>query len=286
MIHGPIFIIGSERSGTTLLYNILTTHPDVCWFSAITDRFQSLPEIAFIHRIVDVPVLGPYIKRLILKATKGHHLIISPREGASIYYAHFTNDRRLTERDLVKSKEISFKKIISAHLQMTGKPRFLTKRPMNIQRIRLLNAMFPDAYFIHIIRDGRAAASSFFQTSWWRDHDFWWLGQQKRSGRSTKDPVALCALHWRNTVAEVLCNKALLKTRYKEIRYESFVQDVRGTVAAILNFCNLRQDKQYLESLPMSVPNMNYKWKELLTITQQKILIHTLQKTLIKLGYN
>src|SRR3989344_927871 len=199
MIHGQIFIIGSERSGTTLLYNILATHPDVCWFSAITDRFQSLPEIAFIHRIVDVPVLGPYIKRLILKATKGHHLIIS------------------------------------AHLQMTGKPRFLTKRPMNIQRIRLLNAMFPDAYFIHIIRDGRAAASSFFQTSWWRDHDFWWLGQQKRSGRSTKDPVALCALHWRNTVAEVLCNKALLKTRYKEIRYESFVQDVRGTVAAILN---------------------------------------------------
>ena len=33
---GVIFIIGSGRSGTTLLYNLLATHSDVAWFSVLS----------------------------------------------------------------------------------------------------------------------------------------------------------------------------------------------------------------------------------------------------------
>ena len=289
VINKPIFIVGSERSGTTFLYNMLAIHPDVCWFSAITDRFQSFPELSFIHRIVNIPILGVYIKKRIIKATKGHHLVISPREGAGIYNAHFINDRKLTELNMDKGKENSFKKIVQVHLQMTGKSRFLTKRPMNIQRIRLLNAMFPDAYFVHIIRDGRASANSFFQTSWWKDHDFWWLGQQQAQNHKRdphkRDPIELCALHWQHNVIEVLRNRTLLKNRYMEIRYESFVEDVWGTIASVLDFCHLRQEKKYIELLPECATNMNYKWKKYLSVNQQKTLTATLYPLLAKLGY-
>lgn len=284
VINKPIFIIGSERSGTTLLYNLLSVHPDVCWFSAITDRFQSFPELALIHRVVDIPILGQYLKRLIIKATKGRHLVISPREGAYIYNSHFLNNRRLTELDIDKNVAHSFKKIVKTHLQMTGKTRFLTKRPMNIQRIRLLRALFPDAYFIHIIRDGRASASSFFQTSWWKDHEFWWLGQ-KQTAEDRSNPIKLCALHWQHNVTEVLRHKKLLKSRYKEIRYESFIADVPGTVKAVLDFCHLKQEKSYLELLPKQVDNMNYKWKKYLSAAQQKTVTTTLYPLLTKLGY-
>ena len=41
-----------------------------------------------------------------------------------------------------------------------GRSRFVDKTLLNCFRVRLLNAIFPDAKFVHIIRDGRAVAFS------------------------------------------------------------------------------------------------------------------------------
>jgi Sulfotransferase family len=41
-----------------------------------------------------------------------------------------------------------------------GRSRFVNKNLQNSFRVRLLNSIIPDAKFIHIIRDGRAAAFS------------------------------------------------------------------------------------------------------------------------------
>jgi hypothetical protein len=34
----PIFILGAGHSGTTILYKMLSMHPDVAWFSQFSQR--------------------------------------------------------------------------------------------------------------------------------------------------------------------------------------------------------------------------------------------------------
>ena len=61
-IKKPIFIIGSGRSGTTILYRLLCLHPDLCWFSNYSNRFPYLPVLSSIQRLQDLPYFGGKIK--------------------------------------------------------------------------------------------------------------------------------------------------------------------------------------------------------------------------------
>src|SRR3972149_12072917 len=150
----PIFILGSGRSGTSILYNLLATHPDVCWFSNIVNSYPNHPELAIMNRITDVPLIRGYIKKSIIKSSSTS--FIYPSEGENIYtYCGFKDDQKMLEPtpDIKMDK---FKKIVALHLALTGKQRFLNKRTANTQRLGVIQALFPDAFYIHIIRDGRA----------------------------------------------------------------------------------------------------------------------------------
>jgi len=289
MINKPIFIIGTSRSGTTILYNFLAVHPDVCWFSTISNAFPHVPQLAVIYKLLDVPFFGTLLKLHIMKTSKESDMILGPHEGPTIYddLCGFTNARITTEHDKTDYLEKKLKAIIAEHLRATGRSRFLNKKPENIQRIRLLNAIFPNAYFVHIIRDGRAVANSLLKSYWWPDAELWWLNglRSKDWDAQGRDPIELCALHWRHNVQEVFRNKQLLRSRYIEVRYESLVQDVRGTISPILTFCGLRQDKKHLALLPSRLPNMNYKWRKDLSPKQQAIVCRVLHKQLVKLQY-
>ena len=280
----PIFIIGVARSGTTLLYNLVATHPELCWFSHLTDNHSEIKQLPILHRVLDVPIIGDRMKRRVID---GERFWLTPSEGVHIYreYCGFEHARKTTEDDLTAEMEESFKDIVTSHLRLTGRSRFVTKRPGNNQRIRVINKMFPDAYYVHIIRDGRAVASSLLSVGWWRDVDVWWFGQKAGKWEEMgKDPVELWALHWQRDIEEIRQNKHLFEDRYLELRYEDLVQDTRGTVGKITRFCGLNQTSfvsndaslAFSESLPESLPNMNYKWEERFDGAQKLILRETI----------
>lgn len=291
-ISRPIFIIGSQRSGTRLLYNLLAFHPDVCWFSTLSDMLPSFPQISGIHRLLDIPGIGGLIKRRMLQAmmhTVPHHLLLSPREGSHIYddYCGFVDDRKTTEFDKTRDLEVKFKFSIRTHLGMTGKPRFLTKQPPNVQRMRLLNFMFPDAYFVHIVRDGRAVANSLLRAPWWSSMQLWWLRGKRPSEVSnySYNPIQLCAMHWKKTIEEVRKNRKLLGDRYIEIYYEDLVKDVSRSLNFVMERCELRVDSDYLNLLPKTFQNQNSRWKQDLTKSQQQIAIKMMHSTLKQMNY-
>ena len=162
----------------------------------------------------------------------------------------------------------------------------MNKQTANIQRIELINSMFKDAYYVHIIRDGRAVASSLLNVGFWNDTDIWWLGKKPSDWeREGKEPVELCALHWKHEVEEILKNRALFGERYVEITYEALVADVKNTLNKITEFCELRRSARFTKMLPPSLPNMNYKWKEQLTKNQKIRLNKILEPFLMQLGY-
>lgn len=285
VIEKPIFIVGSGRSGTTVFYNFFAIHPEICWFSNYSDRFVNINLMPLLHRILDLPFVGTVAKKAIISRRK---LAIKPSEAQIIYhdYCGFKYSVKSTEDDLNPALEKKFKDLIKRHMLLTGKKRFLNKQTANNQRIRLINKMFSDAYYIHIIRDGRAVANSLLNVSWWDHTDIWWLGEKPYEWtKKGKQPIELCGLNWKRNVEEILKNKGLFEDRYIEVKYEDFILDVKGTMEKIINFCELSYSDYFIKMLPQTLPNMNYKWKNNLNEEQKTILDITLKPFLAQLGY-
>ena len=112
----------------------------------------------------------------------------------------------------------------------------------------LLHAVFPEARFIHVIRDGRAVANSWLQTSWWTGYQGpsrWYLGplpEPYATEWETSDHsfVLLAGLGWKllldgfDTAHATIPGRQLL-----EVRYEDVLADPRGQVTAMLEFLGL-----------------------------------------------
>lgn len=287
-IDKPIFIIGAGRSGTTILYKILSLHPEVCFFSNYTDRYPRFHRLASLHKILDFPLIGDVAKRDILQY-RPKKITIVPNEGDNIYHSYcgFEHARKSTENDLTDEMEFRLKKVIEDHLNYTGKKRFLNKQTSNVQRIQLINKMFPDAYYIHLIRDGRAVANSLIHTSWWNHTDIWWFGGRPDSwAENGREPIELCASHWQRGVSEIWDNRHLFNGRYLEVRYEELLKDTPGTIAEIANFCDLDEAQSFIKRIPQNLPNMNNKWKEQLTEEQKRVLNSCIAEFLHQLGYS
>jgi len=107
MIIKPIFIIGSGRSGTTILYNLLSTHPELCWFSNISTKYPKISIVSFMNKIVDIPYFGNVVKKKIIEKGK---FIIKPSEGGKIYHClcGFESDIKMTEQDIDKINLVKF----------------------------------------------------------------------------------------------------------------------------------------------------------------------------------
>lgn len=284
-IEEPVFIIGSGRSGTTLLYGLLAMHPDVCWFSNLTAKFPHSSWLSVLHRMTDLPMFSDRMKDQFWRRTQPS---LRPSEAGSIYhqYCGLEEARRMTEADLTPEIERRLKKTVSSHQFFTGKKRFLGKQTTNNQHIRLIHTVFPDAYFVHIIRDGRAVASSLYAVSWWPETKIWWLGLKPYEWEAIgEEPIALCALQWWHDVDEIRQNRSLFAERYLEIRYEDLVADPTGTIDDILRFCGIREVVEFRQRLPQNLKNMNYKWRAQLCDKQIQVLKQTIGESLALLGY-
>ena len=287
-IEKPIIILGNIRSGTTILYNIMAVHPELCWFSNYSNRFPLSRRAVLLQRLLDLPLAGPACKRAISRNQRLAFAIPWPDEGDDIYHGHcgFGATRDGVETTLTVEMEHKLRQVIFRHLRYSGKRRFLTKQTANNRRIELLHRMFPDAYFIHMIRDGRAVANSTLRVPWWNDTHIWWLGYTARDWEKRgREPIELAGLYWQRTVEEVRSRKDLFPSRYIEARYEDLVRDTRGVISTLTNFCELRHSQAYRNLIPATLPDSDVKWRKRLSERQKNILHESIGDFLDSLGY-
>jgi hypothetical protein len=158
-IQQPIFIVGCHRSGTSVFYNAMAEHPDL---ASITNCVNFTPTIPILHSQIK-KILQPYLPtndRWIEDGVAQN--AFTPSEGIRIFERYVADTNYLYADETLDNPRLEayLKTTIRKLVWHQNAQRFLNKNPDNSVRMRYLNKLFPDSYFIHIVRDGRAVAHS------------------------------------------------------------------------------------------------------------------------------
>jgi hypothetical protein len=134
---------------------------------------------------------------------------------------------------------------------------FVSKRTANNRRVEYLSAIFPEARFVHLVRDGRDVARSLASVSWWDRHTVWWDGRSAlEMQNSGQDRLAICARNWVREFEEVRAQLAAVDPAHvMELRYEALLQDPVHHLERLLQFLGLES----LASFRSTIRSLNLR---------------------------
>jgi hypothetical protein len=221
-----VFIVGCPRSGTTLLQRVVNTHPLIAvppetqWIPRFFEKRTGLtPEGWVTPRLIGELIEHRTFARLGVSRQQLEGLL---REGAPVSYADFVRG------------------IFDCYGQAQGKPLVGDKTPGYVRKTRLLHALWPQAKFVHLIRDGRDVCLSA-------------LGWKKKTARLAslyptweEDPVVTAALWWQWHLGRRQRGQALGAGLYYELRYEALVAQPAQECAKLCAFLGVAYDETML----------------------------------------
>ena len=147
----PLFIVGCGRSGTTLVRMMLNTHPEL-----------AIPtESHFIYELARRRLTGSWSGRIdddtawrdLLDYFDGHHYL-------GLWKLNTDRLHRRLARISSRTHAAVFEVLFREFMEQEGKQRWGDKTPLHVQYILLLDHLFPNARFLHVIRDGRDVEES------------------------------------------------------------------------------------------------------------------------------
>jgi hypothetical protein len=254
----PILIVGAPGSGTTLLYQTLSSHRDLAYMTHNMFRAGLLRY----GRLLGYSRRAQLILQNLIHRDPASTL---PHEADGFWMNYFGYYNYMTENNYTEEMAAFFRKKIVTVQNLWGRPRFVNKNLQNCFRVRLLNSIFPDAKFIHIIRDGRAVAFSILNKKelgatspillvGFKDI----LGDKYQPERSELYNYGLA---WAEYVRKAREASIVAQSRYYEVRYENLVREPYDELRKIVDFCELDWYRKFEEKIPLT-QNMNEKWKQ------------------------
>jgi hypothetical protein len=287
-----------------VIAEILSAHEDVGWFPNYLNKLPSLPAVAFLSRLVDLPWIGHNLRGK-KQQSSGLLSMISKYLPYSVeafpVWRRCCGDKFLWEYLIHSNASQSERKcvqtLISNVLYFQDKSRFITKYT-GPPKIHYMNSIFPDAIFIHVIRDPRAVVSSLLKVQFWSQGGGftqpWWknglsaefLQEWHRYGSS---PSALAAVQWKQIIEIAWEEKSHLENeRYFEIRYEDFVEDPNRVIDDICHKVGLRPCNSLSAYIISSrkISDMNKKYLDHLTLSDIGTIEVICRATAAIVGYD
>lgn len=267
---GPIFVVGMPRSGTTLFQRVVTVHPDLC---TTTRETRDFPTSVFMSRLM----------RLLGKTDK-------PGEAGLIWDKFLSHDHDVMEAaDVTEHARRFYRAMLDAHLELYDTSGFLARYPPNGLRMPYLKEIFPDAQFVHIVRDGRAVCESLIRM---RKRDVtledWW-GSRPPSWKELErlPPMESVAHQWVEVVRRIVeAGSALPPGCYTELKYEELTGDPAGSLERFFDHCGLVHDTATTETLSSRADSQNFKWREVFTDEEIGTVERVTGPLLEELGYD
>ena len=270
----PIFFVGAPRSGTTIIFEALSAHEDLGWFSNYLHKFPGYPGLSIVSR------LGFSNRLLSAKKQNGRSAFRLPLPYAVECYPawrlccgeKFSRDFLINAKatDVEKAKII---RLVKSVLKYHGKPRFATKIT-GPSRMSYLKSIFPDALFVHVVRDGRAVVNSLMKVDFWKNgggyEKPWWKGGLTEEDMDVyrahnNSPLLLAAIQWRRIMLVAREEAAAVDPRnYIEIRYEDALHEPFSMMDQLLDFLRLRRSSKVHDYIRhnSAFKDMNFKFSK------------------------
>lgn len=204
MSERPIFIVGSPRSGTTMLRDLLRSH------SRLTFPEESgvLPEL---HRCHGDPADDRAARRL------ARDLLASV--GIAAWRLGLDPEALRHHRSFAGMAGALYEE----WARRQGKRRWGDKTPLYVVELPTVMRLFPAAQVVHVIRDGRDVVASLKRQPWGPTNAY------------------TAARLWRRAVsAGRAAGGRLAGDAYREVRYESLVADPQTTLRQLCEFLGER----------------------------------------------
>lgn len=210
----PTVVLGVSRSGTTLLKAMLDAHSQL----AIPSESYFLPQLWDRHG--EQPERDTFVEDL-GRLERLREWGVDPEQVRE----------RLPERPTFAEAVQSIYRVYAAS---RGKQRFGDKTPLYMQHLDVLERAFPDARYVHIVRDGRDAAASMRA-----------MTRKPRFNLSRPRGVGDFAAAWQR---EVRAARLFGRTHpYHELRYEDLVEEPESRLREVCAFLELEYEPGLLE---------------------------------------
>ncbi len=238
-VEKPVFILGTGRSGTTILGIVLSMHREVGY----------------------------------LNEPKAIWHVIHPHEDIIGNYSRGDAKYRLATEDATDDMHQRATQMFGAYLTVTRSKRIVDKYPELIFRVGFVRALFPDARFIFLVRNGWDTCHSI--ANWSQrfgihvnneKHDWW--GVDNRKWRLLVDQIVKTdttfaeivdevehfdrhldrtAIEWVVTMQEGLRLLKVLPDCIHLVRFEDLTAKPDETLAELCSFCELPEDNTFRE---------------------------------------
>jgi len=271
----PIFIVGSSRSGTTLLYSILLSSGEFPLFEAETHLLDLCPVI-----------YGDIRRKRNYERFLADWLASKPFRRSGLDRHRF----RAETGDAWDHYVDFLKHFLDSVARSQAKTRWVEQTPGHVYFADIICERFPGVKFIHVIRDGRDVALSRRRTGW--------------SGTGSRDPrkqLISAAVSWEASVKQGKKIGERLGSDYLEVRYEDIVLQLASVLEKLRSFAgieigeaslaasnvgSLRSGNTAYEEKMAGISGKGvYRWKTLLSPEDVRLLNWILGRTLRELGY-
>ncbi len=289
------FLVGAGRSGTTLLYKLLCLHPDVAYISNYENRLPWLPDglaarmlarstQARLHAWFNARGNAYFIRRPWMQKA-----FPTPHEGESVYAEcgvplNPGPDARPAPATVARLRRRFETLRTRARAQV-----FLTKRTANNRRIRYLAQVFPQARYVHLVRDGREVTQSLASVEWWNGHKVWWDGRTPPEIERAGEPrLAVCARNWVREMEQLTAQLAdIPPSRVLELRFERLLQDPLVELSRAVEFLGLAFTDEYRRAIDsLSLHPIRPRWGAEWNAGELDCVLRETRPLLQQLGYS
>jgi hypothetical protein len=231
----PVFVVGCPRSGTTVLYHMLLSAGNFAIYRAesnvlnlLEPKFGSLRSPQNRRRLLDAWLRSKLFQASGLESSDIEQKIMSECSSGADFL-------RITMEEMARKQ---------------GVERWAECTPEHLLHLPEIHRDFPDAFIIHIIRDGRDVALSYVKQKWvyplpWDQHEH----------------LAVAGMYWEWIVRRGREYGRCIGAKYREVRFEALIDHPRETLAELGEFIGHDLDYDRIQSAgigSVSQPNTSF----------------------------